>query len=239
MPEEINRIVTDAVSDILFTPSRDADDNLLHEGVCKERIFFVGNVMIDSLLRLLPQTENRKVLERFGLEPRQYAVLTLHRPTNVDDAGVLRGILDVLVEISQTLPIVWPVHPRARRSLEAMGSIDRLRECPTLKLTEPLGYLDMLALNQKSRLILTDSGGLQEEATILRVPCITLRDNTERPVTIECGCNRLAGNEPRRIRSEICSVLDGSDPEIGTPELWDGRAAERILEILRDNERIH
>jgi UDP-N-acetylglucosamine 2-epimerase (non-hydrolysing) len=232
MPEEINRVVTDAVSDLLFTPSRDADDNLLKEGVAPERIHFVGNVMIDSLLTLLPKAENRGALERFGVEAGRYAVLTLHRPSNVDDAEVLNGIIEVLSEISESLPIVWPVHPRARKNLEAFGFLDRLERCPGLKLTQPLGYLDMLALSRRARLILTDSGGLQEEATVLRVPCITLRSNTERPVTVQCGCNQLAGNEPARIRSAIYAVLDGSDREICMPDLWDGRAAERIVDVL-------
>jgi UDP-N-acetylglucosamine 2-epimerase (non-hydrolysing) len=232
MPEEINRVVTDAVSDLLFTPSRDADENLLKEGVAPERIHFVGNVMIDSLLTLLPKAENRGALERFGVGDGRYAVLTLHRPSNVDDPEVLGGIIEVLSEISRSVPIVWPVHPRARKNLEAFGFLDRLERCPGLKLTQPLGYIDMLALSRSARLILTDSGGLQEEATILRVPCITLRPNTERPVTVECGCNRLAGNDPSRIRSAIYSALDNSGRDIRTPELWDGRAAERIVDAL-------
>jgi UDP-N-acetylglucosamine 2-epimerase (non-hydrolysing) len=232
MPEEINRVVTDAVSDLLFTPSRDADENLLKEGVAPERIHFVGNVMIDSLLTLLPKAEDRDTLQRFGVEAGRYAVLTLHRPSNVDDPKVLNGIVEVLTEVSRTLPIVWPVHPRARKNLDAFGLLDRLERSANLKLTQPLGYLDMLALSRSARLILTDSGGLQEEATVLRVPCITLRENTERPVTIECGCNRLAANEPSRIHSAIFAVLDGSGRDIRTPELWDGRAAERIVDVL-------
>jgi UDP-N-acetylglucosamine 2-epimerase (non-hydrolysing) len=180
----------------------------------------------------LTKAENRGAAERFGVEAGHYAVLTLHRPSNVDDPEVLGGIIEVLSEISRTLPIVWPVHPRARKNLEAFGFIDQLERCPSLKLTQPLGYLDMLALSRSARLILTDSGGLQEEATVLRVPCITLRSNTERPVTVECGCNRLAGNEPSRIRSAIYAALDGSGGEIRTPELWDGRAAERIVDAL-------
>jgi UDP-N-acetylglucosamine 2-epimerase (non-hydrolysing) len=232
MPEEINRVVTDAVSDFLFTPSRDADENLLKEGVAPERIHFVGNVMIDSLLRLLPKAEDRDTLARFGVEAGRYAVLTLHRPSNVDDAEVLNGIVEVLTEVSRTLPIVWPVHPRARKNLEAFALLERIERAPGLKLVPPLGYLDMLALNRRARLILTDSGGLQEEATVLRVPCITLRSNTERPVTVQCGCNQLAGNEPARIRSAIYAVLDGSAREICMPDLWDGRAAERIVDVL-------
>jgi UDP-N-acetylglucosamine 2-epimerase (non-hydrolysing) len=232
MPEEINRVVTDAVSDFLFTPSRDADENLLREGVAPERIHFVGNVMIDSLLRLLPKAEDRDTLACFGVEAGRYAVLTLHRPSNVDDPEVLNGIVEVLSDVSRTLPIVWPVHPRARKNLEAFALLERIERAPGLKVAPPLGYLDMLALSRSSRLILTDSGGLQEEATVLRVPCITLRQNTERPVTVQCGCNQLAGNEPARIRSAIYAVLDGPAREICMPELWDGRAAERIVDVL-------
>lgn len=232
MPEEINRIVTDALADFLFTPSRDADRNLLGEGIASERIHFVGNVMIDSLLGLMSKTDGRETLERFHVEERSYATLTLHRPSNVDDREALSGIVDVLLELSRELDIVWPVHPRSRKNLEKFDLWSRLEVCKTIKLSPPLGYLDMLALNRKARLILTDSGGLQEEATILRVPCVTLRDNTERPVTIECGANRLAGNSPSRIREAVASALNHNGREIAVPEGWDGRAAERAVEII-------
>jgi UDP-N-acetylglucosamine 2-epimerase (non-hydrolysing) len=232
MPEEINRIVTDAVSDFLFTPSPDADLNLLNEGIARERIHFVGNVMIDCLLTLLPKATTRETLDRFGVEPGGYAVLTLHRPSNVDDGEVLSGIVNVLTDLLRVLPIVWPIHPRARKNLEAFGLLQQLEKCPGLKLAPPIGYLDMLALNRSARLILTDSGGLQEEATILRVPCVTLRENTERPVTIECGCNQLVGNDPSRIRKAVYSVLDSAKTDIRTPDLWDGHAAERIVDAI-------
>jgi len=232
MPEEINCIVTDAVSDFLFTPSRDADRNLLQEGVAPERIHFVGNVMIDCLLTLLPKAAERNNPAAFGVEAGRYAILTLHRPSNVDDPDVFDGILDVLAELSQTLPIIWPIHPRSRKNLERFGLLGKIDNCAGLKLTAPIRYLDMLALNRQARLIITDSGGLQEEATVLRVPCVTLRHNTERPVTIEAGCNQLAGNEPEKIRAAIYSVLDGKGREIHPPELWDGHAAERIVDTL-------
>jgi len=232
MPEEINRVLTDAISDYLFTPSRDADENLLKEGVDAERIHFVGNVMIDCLLTLLPQAERRNTLASFGVEAGRYATLTLHRPSNVDDPEVFRGIVEVLAELSRTLPVIWPIHPRSRKNLEQFGLFDKIASCADLKLTGPVGYLDMLALNQRARMIVTDSGGLQEEATILCVPCVTLRDNTERPVTIDSGCNQLAGNDPVRMRAVIQSVLDGKGREIHPPELWDGRAAERIVDTL-------
>jgi len=233
MPEEVNRVVTDAISDLLFTPSLDANDNLLREGVSPERIHFVGNVMIDSLLAYLPKVQRRDTLQRFGVTRHNYATMTLHRPSNVDDRRVLAGIIDVITEFSQTLPILWPVHPRARKMLEQFKLLGLLDHGNGVKLIDPLGYLDMLALNRSARLILTDSGGLQEEATVLGVPCITLRENTERPVTIEAGCNHVAGNEPAGIRGAIDSALNRNGAEIRTPELWDGRASQRIVEVLR------
>ncbi len=232
MPEEINRVVTDAVSDLLFTHSRNADENLLREGIPKERIHFVGNVMIDCLLAQLPKTENRNTLQRFRLDPHEYAALTLHRPSNVDDPEIFRGILDVLVRLAEKLPIVWPIHPRARNALEQNGLLNRIKSNGRLKLSEPIGYLDMLTLNRWARLIITDSGGLQEEATVLGVPCITLRENTERPVTVEAGANRVVGNHPARIRLAISSILKRNGYNITTPELWDGKAAGRIVDAL-------
>lgn len=232
MPEEINRIVTDSISDLLFTPSRDADQNLLHEGIAAEKIHFVGNVMIDSLLSQLAKTDSSGALARLGVESGRYATLTLHRPSNVDLPQILAGIIDVLVDLSRELPIIWPLHPRSRKNLEANGLLNRLQAAPGMKLTEPLGYLDMLALNRRARMIITDSGGLQEEATVLAVPCITLRDNTERPVTVECGCNEVVGNRPEAIRSAVFSTLSRNGRMIRTPEFWDGRAAERIVDVL-------
>lgn len=239
MPEEINRIVTDSISDILFTPSHDADENLLKEGVSPERIYFVGNVMIDCLIAQLPKTENRDTLHRFDVKPHRYVTLTLHRPSNVDDPDVLGGIIDVMIELSQKLPIVWPVHPRARKMLASTGLAHRLRDYPELKLVQPLGYLDMLTLNRSTRMIITDSGGLQEEATALGVSCITLRNNTERPVTIEAGANQVVGNVPAQIRSAAYSVLNGNGHRIRLPELWDGKAAARIVEVLKRHPYQH
>jgi UDP-N-acetylglucosamine 2-epimerase (non-hydrolysing) len=232
MPEEINRVVTDAISDLLFTPAREADDNLVREGIPPERIYFVGNVMIDCLLAQLPKTEHRDTLQRFGVTAGNYATLTLHRPSNVDDPEVLSGIVEVMIELSQQLPIVWPIHPRSSKMLAQSGLLHRLDRNPGFKLIEPLGYLDMLTLTRRARMILTDSGGLQEEATVLGVPCITLRQNTERPVTVEMGANRLAGNQPAGVRAAIQSVLEGKRLNIRIPELWDGRAAVRIVDVL-------
>jgi UDP-N-acetylglucosamine 2-epimerase (non-hydrolysing) len=232
MPEEVNRVVTDAISDLLFTPAREADDNLVQEGIPPERIYFVGNVMIDCLLAQLPKTEHRDTLRRFGVTAGNYATLTLHRPSNVDDPEVLSGIVEVMIELSQQLPIVWPIHPRSSKMLEQSGLFHRLDRTPGFKLTDPLGYLDMLTLTRRARMILTDSGGLQEEATVLGVPCITLRQNTERPVTVAVGANRVAGNQPAGVRAAIRSVLEGKRPDIRIPELWDGKAAGRIVDVL-------
>jgi UDP-N-acetylglucosamine 2-epimerase (non-hydrolysing) len=232
MPEEINRVVTDRISDLLFTPSRDADENLLREGIAADRLYFVGNVLIDSLVAHLPKTDSCDALQRFSIEAGNYATLTLHRPSNVDDPEVFRGIVDVMIELSGELPIVWPIHPRSRKMLERLGLVQRVASSYGLKMTDPIGYREMLTLNRWARMILTDSGGLQEEATILGVPCITLRQNTERPVTIEVGANRVAGNHPATIRSAVYAVLKGDGPIIRIPELWDGKTAARIVDIL-------
>ena len=233
MPEEINRVVTDSISDMLFTPSRDADQNLMLEGIPGEKIHFVGNVMIDTLLKLLQKTEGSDTLRRFGVEAGEYTTLTLHRPSNVDDPAVLKGIVEVIVDLARELPIVWPVHPRSRKNLEKFGFLRLLEASGGIRLSEPIGYIDMLALNRRARLIITDSGGLQEEATILRVPCVTLRNNTERPITVEVGCNQVVGNQPSGIQCAISSALNGNGREIRTPEFWDDRAAERIVDILK------
>jgi UDP-N-acetylglucosamine 2-epimerase (non-hydrolysing) len=232
MPEEVNRVVTDAISDLLFTPTREADDNLVREGIPLERIYFVGNVMIDCLLAQFPKTEHRDTLQRFGVAAGDYAMLTLHRPSNVDVPEVFSGIIEVMIELSRQLPIVWPIHPRSSRMLEQFGLLHRIDRNRNFKLIDPLGYLDMLTLTRRSRMILTDSGGLQEEATVLGVPCVTLRQNTERPVTVAAGANRLAGNQPEGIRAAIQSVLDGKGPHIRVPELWDGKTGVRIVDVL-------
>ena len=232
MPEEINRVVTDAISDLLFTPSRDANVNLVREGILPERIHFVGNVMIDSLLAQLPKTEKRDTLRRFSRDAGHYATLTLHRPSNVDVPEVFAGIVEVMTELSRQLPIIWPIHPRSRKMLDQIGLTPQIESSPGIQLTEPMGYLDMLTLNRHARLILTDSGGLQEEAVVLGIPCITLRQNTERPVTVEVGANHLAGNEPSGIRAAIQSILNNHGPKIRIPEFWDGKAAARIIDVL-------
>jgi len=231
MPEEINRVVTDSVADLLLTPSPDADRNLLAEGCAPESIARVGNVMIDTLMEHLPRARALEVPAKLGLRPGGYAVLTLHRPSNVDDVQVLRGILGAVVRIAERLPVVFPVHPRTRKNIEAAGL--RLEEIPGLVLTEPLGYLEFLSLTSRARLVLTDSGGLQEESTVLGIPCLTLRKNTERPITIEQGTNVLAGTDPEVIFSEADRALgDGEGKPHRVPALWDGQTAGRIVEAV-------
>jgi UDP-N-acetylglucosamine 2-epimerase (non-hydrolysing) len=228
MPEEINRVLTDAISDWLFTSEPSGADNLRREGVPAERIHFVGNVMIDSLLAHLDVARARAPLARLGLAPRRYAVLTLHRPSNVDDPERLGRLFAALEAIHAELPVVFPVHPRTRGAIErGLGG-----QAPALQLTEPLGYLEFLGLVADARLVLTDSGGIQEETTVLGVPCLTLRNSTERPVTIDEGTNRLVGSDPAVLAAEVGKILDGDAPRGRIPALWDGRAAHRIVDVL-------
>src|SRR5262245_59211824 len=199
MPEEINRILTDAISDLLLIPSPDGRENLLREGIPEERIRFVGNVMIDTLRQHQEKALARPILRDLRIVPRGYAVLTLHRPSNVDDPETLARLIDVVDTVQRRLPLVFPLHPRTRAMLDQHGLGARLREVPGLRLTDPLGYLDFLAPMSQARVVLTDSGGIQEETTALGVPCLTLRENTERPITVTQGTNRLVGRDPRRI----------------------------------------
>jgi UDP-N-acetylglucosamine 2-epimerase (non-hydrolysing) len=231
MPEEINRIVTDRLADLLLTPSPDGDANLLKEGVDPSRIHFVGNVMIDSLLASKARAEKLSTLTDMGLTPGNYAVCTLHRASNVDDPKVLGGLLSALAHVAERMPIVFPVHPRTRKMLADQGLSGMLERAPGLRLVEPLGYLEFLALTSQARLILTDSGGLQEESTALGVPCLTLRENTERPITVEQGTNLVVGTDPVRISQEADRILNGQGKQGRVPALWDGRTAERIAEL--------
>ena len=225
MPEEVNRVVTDRVSDLLFAPSRDAVDNLLAEGTDPRRVHLVGTVMIDTLLKHLEVARARPVIESLGLAPGGYGVVTLHRPANVDVGARFARVRDGLARVASRLPLVVPVHPRARGPWEAGGAI------AGLTLVDPLGYLDFLALEAGAALVLTDSGGVQEETTVLGVPCLTLRDNTERPITITEGTNRLVGDDPDRIEREAIAALDEETAPC-RPALWDGHAAERIADVL-------
>ncbi|MBA2646577.1 MAG: UDP-N-acetylglucosamine 2-epimerase (non-hydrolyzing) [Pyrinomonadaceae bacterium] len=236
MPEEINRLLTDQIADLLLTPSEDGDANLLAEGVAPERIRFVGNVMIDSLFAQLERAKTSRVREQLGVEEKDYAVLTLHRPSNVDDRATLARLLDALERIGERLPIIFPVHPRTRRNLVEFGFAERIEQHGRIILTEPQGYLDFLRLYSGARLVLTDSGGLQEETTALGIPCLTLRENTERPVTIEMGTNKIVGTDTEKITSAAFAALDTRRGDAKTlpriPPLWDGRAADRILDAL-------
>lgn len=235
MPEEINRILTDQLADLLLTPSEDADQNLLAEGIPAERIRFVGNVMIDSLFAHLKRAESSRVREELGLEARDYGVLTLHRPSNVDERETFKAILVALEEIAARLYIIFPVHPRTRARLGEFGLLDRVERNPRLRLIDPLGYLDFLRLYSGARLVLTDSGGIQEETTALGIPCLTLRENTERPITVSMGTNRVVGTGTERILRAAFEALDQSHAagsEKRLPPLWDGRTAPRILDAL-------
>jgi len=226
MPEEINRVLTDRLSDLLFTPSPDGEANLIAEGIDRARIHFVGNVMIDSLQAALPRARESRIHQRLELSPKGYALATLHRPANVDDPRALSRLLSALAEVAAQLPVVFPIHPRTRARLPEGF------EAPGLKLVEPLGYLDFLALTADARLVMTDSGGIQEETTALGVPCLTLRENTERPVTVEVGTNQLVGTDPAKAVAAAREVLAGRARQGRVPERWDGRAAERVAEVL-------
>jgi len=238
MPEEINRLCTDVLCDYLFTTDLGANGNLRAEGVADEKVVFVGNVMIDTLLHHRAMAEKLTTGRYLGLEAGNYATLTLHRPSNVDDEEVLSGICEALAIISESLPIVFPIHPRTRKMMEAFSLLHHLEPRSDGKgflVTEPLGYLEFLNLNMNARLVLTDSGGLQEETTVLGVPCITLRQNTERPITIEQGTNVLVGNDKNKILAAANDVLDGRGISGRVPEKWDGKSAERIVEWLIAN----
>jgi UDP-N-acetylglucosamine 2-epimerase (non-hydrolysing) len=228
MPEEINRILTDRIADCLFTPSADADENLLAEGVEHRCIHRVGNVMIDTLIRLLPRADGAAHLTSLGLrDGGPFVLVTLHRPSNVDDPRHLQRLISVLEEVSSAVPVIFPVHPRTRVRLS-----EQVAAGPQLHLTSPLGYLEFLGLQQRATLVVTDSGGIQEETTFLGVPCLTVRDNTERPITVTHGTNRLVGRSPERLRSAIYEVLNGDRSAGATPPLWDGHASDRIAEVL-------
>ena len=233
MPEEVNRIVTDSLSDLLFVSEPDGVENLKSEGHAEDRIKLVGNVMIDTLKRLLPKAQDGDMLARHDLIPQRYGVITMHRPANVDDRATLASLLDVLIEVAGEVPMVFPVHPRTAARLDAFGLRDRLDDSP-IKLTGPAGYLDFLALTSQSRLIVTDSGGLQEESTVLGVPCLTMRPNTERPITVDEGTSTLVANSADRLRAELRDVLEGRYKQGRVPDLWDGRASERIAAILNE-----
>jgi len=231
MPEEINRLVTDAISDVLFATSPDAIENLRAEGVPDSKIHLVGNPMIDSIHRHRDAARARNVPARFGLTPRRYGLVTLHRPSNVDDPRTLEGILESLGALAERVPILFPVHPRTQERIRSIG----FKPAPGLALREPLGYLDFLGLMDQATFVLTDSGGIQEETAALGVACLTLRANTERPITLTEGTNRLLGTDPRAIVPAVMALLDGKQPAPRCPALWDGHAGQRIAKVLADH----
>jgi len=248
MPEEINRLLTDQLSDFLFTTCEDANQNLTREGIPEDKIYFVGNVMIDTLMRHIKMAKNSKILENLELKyehnPKKYVLLTLHRPSNVDNSAVLNGIFEALLSLSKSIPIIFPVHPRTLKQIKKFRLNGMINYVKNLSLRNvnmqdqkllaipPLGYLDFLHLMSKASLVLTDSGGIQEETTILGVPCLTLRNNTERPVTVREGTNIVVGNSPDKILSTSIAVLEKKITKKRRPKYWDGKAAKRIVNIL-------
>ena len=232
MPEEINRILTDSISDYLFVTEPSGIKNLEQEGILDEKVFFVGNVMIDTLKRNLEKANFSTILDDLGIKERCYGLVTLHRPMNVDNPEVLGQFLEVFELISRELPFIFPVHPRTRKGIETLG----LSLNGRLQIIDPIGYLDFLKLMASAKVVMTDSGGIQEEATILKVPCLTLRENTERPVTVESGTNILVGSDPERILKSFMQAMSKNNVKFSTPKLWDGNAAKRIVNILIKNQ---
>lgn len=248
MPEEINRILTDQVSDYLFTPSPDADENLSKEGILQEKIFCVGDVMVDSLLYHKPQAEQSQILSQLSLNKQGYALVTLHRPSNVDDKQSLSQIMAALKEIANRIPIVFPAHPRTQKRLRELNLAPpkhvisskawQSQSESNLIIIPPLGYLDFLNLEMNAKFVMTDSGGIQEETTVLNIPCLTMRDTTERPITLTQGTNTLVWNDTSAIIREAFKILNGKTKKGKCPELWDGKAAERIMNILAEKRKI-
>ncbi len=233
MPEEINRILTDQISDLLFVTEPSGVENLKREGIADSKVFLVGNVMIDTLLANRKKADKSTILQDLELTPRGYAVLTLHRPSNVDDPEVLAALLEAFDQIQREMPLIFPTHPRTRKNLSRFGFDARLKEMPNFRMLDPLGYLGFLKLMAESRLVLTDSGGMQEETTILGVPCMTLRENTERPITLEQGTNRLVHTTTEDVLKHYRQIMETSEKKSSCiPKLWDGKAAQRIAELL-------
>lgn len=234
MPEEINRLLTDQVADLLFTPSEDGNVNLVKEGVSPDKIYLVGNVMIDTVTRFLPQVSalwqnNQMRVGNIEVKPGKYVLVTLHRPSNVDDLEMLHSILNALLEISKEIPVIFPVHPRTRQKINMLQDVI---PNPTLHLIEPLDYLDFLALQRYAVVVITDSGGIQEETTFLGVPCLTVRENTERPITVTKGTNTLMGRDMNKLINETYAILNGRGKRGVIPSLWDGHASERIADAI-------
>lgn len=241
MPEEINRVLTDAISDLLFVTEKEAIDNLIREGVCRKKIHFVGNVMIDTLFKCKQKADKSNILKKLKLKSKEYAMLTLHRPSNVDCKATLARIFEALEEISKNIKIIFPVHPRTKSSLERfkIKSFSRYSSLDTrynnILFIDPLGYLDSLKLMSNARLVLTDSGGIQEETTALKIPCVTIRENTERPVTVSQGTNVIVGTNKNKIIKEALLKIKTKKISGKNPKFWDGKTAERIVRIILNN----
>ncbi|MBD3377785.1 UDP-N-acetylglucosamine 2-epimerase (non-hydrolyzing) [candidate division KSB1 bacterium] len=233
MPEEINRIMTDAISDLLFVTEHSGMENLKKEGISDEKIHFVGNVMIDSLVEHLEKAKASNILQELNAQPGEYALMTLHRPSNVDNRTVLRGIFDAIDQIQKKCPVYFPIHPRTKKMLIQFGLEPRIREMNNLHIIDPLGYLSFMRMMSQARLLLTDSGGIQEESTFLGIPCITLRENTERPITVDMGTNQLVGSDPTAILDAFARVWSDKTDEHQVPPLWDGHAAKRIVDVFK------
>jgi len=230
MPEEINRMVTDILSRFCFTTSPEAEINLKREGVGEERIFFVGNIMIDSLLHYIDRAGGTEILENLGLAPKEYMLVTLHRPSNIDDPDELRELFAMLSRLAERMPAVFPIHPRTKKMLDSADPPIVLSD--RLMLIEPVGYLDFIGMMRSAGIVVTDSGGIQEETTVLGVPCVTVRENTERPITIELGTNILAGTDPEKVEAAVTGLIDGGIGEHSLPPLLDGKTAGRIADVL-------
>lgn len=233
MPEEINRILTDSISDYLFVTEKSGLENLSREGIPDEKVFLVGNVMIDSLINFLPKIEKSSAVKNYNLSPHDYCLFTLHRPSNVDNKNSLLELVDLIHEVSKKKKVIFPIHPRTKKNLESFGLTKFLNH--NIRVTDPLGYIDFIALLKNSNFVLTDSGGIQEESTYLRIPCVTLRTTTERPVTVEIGTNYLVGDNINSSKQYITEIINDNSKKGEIPELWDGHAAERIVNILVKN----
>ena len=232
MPEEINRLVTDSISDYLFVTEQSGIDNLKREGVPDEKVFSVGNVMIDSLVQFREKAMQHSILSDIGVQPKTYVLMTMHRPSNVDTPDQLEKVVETIEKVSTMVPVVLPAHPRTRNRLESFSLLERLEAIPNLTLTGPLGYLEFLNLMDNASAIITDSGGIQEESTYLQIPCLTLRENTERPITITLGSNELHHLNPSTIAGRVDDILSGNYKKGEIPPLWDGNAAQRVSTIL-------
>ena len=230
MPEEINRLITDVLADYLFVTEQSGIDHLVHEGIDQNKIHFVGNVMIDSLVELLPQIDQSTIIDTLSLVQKEFILVTFHRPANVDAFDYLANLINYLKELSEDIPIVFPIHPRTRNNLEKQGIDTKSTE--SLILTEPLGYIDFLALTKSAKIVVTDSGGIQEETTFLGVQCVTVRDNTERPSTVDIGTNHLVGTNLDDVKKTVSSILNGNVKLGEIPPLWDGHTADRIAKII-------